>query len=389
MNFKKKVSGSWVDAPYYLKGTDTETITTFPATIYPLAQTATIGLKGNTTQNGTPSPTNPIIPKGTGERTGNLCSVANWSNSTTDTRNNFQAEFQFLNGSTLVATSVKSISSVGRYSLTTTTQSAFTRLRLKHNGSTADINIYSQSGVWSNGATFTISFTVMSCNPTVSGGISLEQIMLNYGSTALPYEPYGQYKIPISSGSTTTPVYLGEVQTTRKVKKLVLDGSENWTYGSAYTRFMINLQNVMFLGIRLTPIICTHYITVDDGRSIDNVPNNAIYMGGSVDLTQLFIKTDGYTTAADFKSYLATQYAAGTPVTVWYVLSSATTGIVNEPLMKIGDYADEVSNISIPVTAGGDTLSVDTTVQPSEVTANYKGWHPVSDVHERNNGAWT
>ena len=36
----------------------------------------------------------------------------------------------------------------------------------------------------------------------------------------------GQYKTPISSASTTTPVYLGEVQTTRKIKKLVLTGNE-------------------------------------------------------------------------------------------------------------------------------------------------------------------
>ena len=81
-------------------------------------------------------------------------------------------------------------------------------------------------------------------------------------------------------------------------------------------------------------------------------------------------------------------HAAGTPVTVWYVLATPETAVVNEPLMKIGNYTDEVSNVSIPVTAGGDTLSVDTTVQPSEVTVNYKGWHPAI-VHERENGVWT
>ena len=38
----------------------------------------------------------------------------------------------------------------------------------------------------------------------------------------------GQYKIPILNNSQTTNVYLGEVQTTRKIKKLVFDGTENW-----------------------------------------------------------------------------------------------------------------------------------------------------------------
>jgi len=56
--------------------------------------------------------------------------------------------------------------------------------------------------------------------------------------------------------------------------------------------------------------------------------------------------------------------------------------------MKIGDYADEVSGISIPTIAGANTLSVGTTLQPSEITVNYKGWHPVADVHERDSGQW-
>ena len=87
-------------------------------------------------------------------------------------------------------------------------------------------------------------------------------------------------------------------------------------------------------------------------------------------------------------SYLAAQYAAGTPVTVWYVLETPETAVVNEPLMKIGDYADSLST-SIPTIDGANALSVGTTVQPSEVTATYHGWHPVADVHELNNGAWT
>ena len=76
-------------------------------------------------------------------------------------------------------------------------------------------------------------------------------------------------------------------------------------------------------------------------------------------------------------------------MTVWYSTATPETGIVNEPLRKIGTYADEVSGISIPTIAGANTLSVDTTLQPSEVTVNYKGWHPVQSVHERTNGVWT
>lgn len=50
---------------------------------------------------------------------------------------------------------------------------------------------------------------------------------------------------------------------------------------------------------------------------------------------------------------------------------------------------DTITTLPAVVYARGDTISVGTTVQPSEITANYKGWHPVADVHERDNGAWT
>jgi len=72
------------------------------------------------------------------------------------------------------------------------------------------------------------------------------------------------------------------------------------------------------------------------------------------------------------KAYLASEYAAGTPVTVWYVLETPTEGIVNEPLYKIGDYADELTTTTpIPTAKGSNTLTVDTTVQPSEVSITY------------------
>lgn len=203
----------------------------------------------------------------------------------------------------------------------------------------------------------------------VSGGV----LMLVEGSTApSSYIPYG-YKIPILSNSTTTPVYLGEAETTRKIKKLVFNGSEPWVLSGNIV--YINNTDTM----KLSPLICTHF---------PNVQNTGIWNGNNR-IFQVDISNLGMSGRDAWIAYLQQQYAAGTPVCVWYVLESETTGIVNEPLRKIGDYADEVSGISIPTIAGGDTISVGTTVQPSEVTVNYKGWHPVADAHERENGAWT
>ena len=92
------------------------------------------------------------------------------------------------------------------------------------------------------------------------------------------------------------------------------------------------------------------------------------------------ISPDGYETkeeaVVDFKSYLAQQYTNGTPVTVWYVLATETTGIVNEPLRKIGDYADTVSyeqsQVSIPTLHGNTVIDVETTLKPSQMYIKYK-----------------
>ena len=75
-------------------------------------------------------------------------------------------------------------------------------------------------------------------------------------------------------------------------------------------------------------------------------------------------------------------------MTVWYVLATAETATVNEPLMKLGDYSDSISNaVSIPTTEGANSITVDTTVQPSEFTATWTGWHD-SSVKERDGSQW-
>jgi hypothetical protein len=91
-----------------------------------------------------------------------------------------------------------------------------------------------------------------------------------------------------------------------------------------------------------------------------------------------YIKTTDYSTTDALKEYLASEYQAGHPVMVWYVLSAPETAIVNEPLAKIGDYADELHStdaaVTIPTVKGQNTLTVDTELQPSEVsiTGNIK-----------------
>ena len=174
----------------------------------------------------------------------------------------------------------------------------------------------------------------------------------------------GQYIIPISSAGQTTPVYLGEVQTIRRIKKLVLTGDENWALSN--NRLMYTVKTTE--AVSYETVLCSHYISAKSFIEVYNTTNST-----AVTNQGIYVNS-GSTDIAAWKSYLQQQYAAGTPVTVWYVPATEETAVVNEPLMKIGGYADEVSNVAtIPTNNGSTTIDVDTTVKPSEVYIKYKG----------------
>ena len=106
--------------------------------------------------------------------------------------------------------------------------------------------------------------------------------------------------------------------------------------------------------------------------------NGKVFHANSVNNTNIcFGVVNQFNAPRDFKQFLAAQYSAGTPVTVWYVLATPTTSIVNEPLAKIGSYADVLNSadaaVTIPTARGSNTLTVDTELQPSSMTITYCG----------------
>jgi hypothetical protein len=184
----------------------------------------------------------------------------------------------------------------------------------------------------------------------------------------------GQYKIPISSASTTTPVYLGEVQTVRQIYKMVLDGTEGFSQsGGGFYLATVNPDYMRAQGSNLA--LCTHYVTSEQTTSMSGVPDKSVSFSYGTVSQRLYLKDSDFKNTIQLKTYLAQQYAAGTPVTVWYVLATPETAVVNEPLMKIGEYADSLSRaqtgIDIPTVIGQNTLDVLTTVKPSSMRIEY------------------
>ena len=371
----------------YYESTPTEiTSTSFPITLNDSLGTPLLDylISGDMSQSGTPTPTTPIQPQDCGEKTENMFDC---------TRIDGIIAGSFINQNGNIIKNNEYYISYPIYVMEEKTYTwRFNADSYNTTHTSPTVGFYDASNnllsvALHNPAIKYFSFNIPNGCKYIRCSVftrdnAQRQAMLNLGSTPLPYEPYG-YKIPISSANTTTPVYLGEVETMRRIKKLVLTGEEtDWLKASStYTGCFYKSTP---LSAVQTQMYCTHlpYIAVSDFEL------GTITISESKRINLWFEQFDNNTTVADFKTYLATQYAAGTPVIIWYVLAEPETAVVNEPLRKIDDYADTVSGITIPTIVGANTIDVDTTLKPSEVSINYHGWHPMSALHKFNGTSW-
>lgn len=367
---------------------------------------------GNTEQTDTPTPENPIIPVGCGVRTGNLLNLNRtyFDSFTTDTTKWMNGAATLNNAGThyaetkIIGDTIKVTSKISGYgasflikaSPNTTYTVSFETDKTSSGSwggiSDRDINgtVINTTAIYGKSATFTTHDNCAFLNvcfrfPLADGTVTFSNIMLIEGSTALPYEPYG-YKLPILSNSTVTNIYLGEVETTRRIKKLVLDGTENVSYNARNDTVRRWVVTIPTANGTKTPrnVICTHFGTVNatgkpltEGGICMRSTGNDFIVGGLYTDIGITAPSDSTTIVNAVKAYLTAQYAAGTPVTVWYVLAEQETGIVNEPLMKIGDYADTVSmeqaGVSIPTNKGTTVIDYDGTTKPSQMYIKYFG----------------
>lgn len=319
-------------------------------------------MKGNGQQTGTPTPDVPIMPEFVGVRTGNL-----WDEDYTGISGDLKYVPVYVgDGSFTMSTDTPNYSSNAPLFLLSgnVTSGASTPVNGVYNG-------VSRTAVSSNGY-ITIAFRRQS-EPTSP---ITHNTMLNTGSSPLPYEPYGWAEKNTCAGQTV-PVYLGQTQTVRRIKKLVLTGEEGWAVPSDHV-FRITIDGYLReLGVIIA--VSSHYIVTPNVSSITNWNTNdrLTFLVSASGNNYMYIRDSRYNSNADaFKTHLQQQYAAGTPVTIWYVLAEPQTGIVNDPLAKIGTYADELSSadagVSIPTVKGQNTLTVETELQPSSMTITYK-----------------
>lgn len=136
----------------------------------------------------------------------------------------------------------------------------------------------------------------------------------------------------------------------RQIRELVLTGEENW---SGTSKFRIGLSGQIG---NIAPI-CTHYRGVTTA-SYGDLADGRVTVNGGIGLTLAIYDSINQTSIADWKSYLAEQYAAGTPVKIYYILKVLETDSIALPQIHTVD--------------GMTTIDTITTVKPSCMEIKYR-----------------
>lgn len=405
MAIRKYTNGAW--APTGRKyGTETDTVISLPVQIIGDGQPITsCQISGNTVQDGTPTPSDPVDVVGCGVRTGNLWNEEGFSaiaitstHEHTDTNTYGTTLSTTIGKETIITQSEYPTGTVGyqngfffidvdfsKYEIGDKVTLSFDYIcnevhsiegqiltTLYAGKNSNNIPVVLSSGKWSVSGRLTAFITVIAdMNPYVEvrlcgNSITVKNIMLNTGSTALPYEPYG-FKLPLTVNGTEYPIYLGQVETTRRIYKMRLVNPLSSTQASD--------------GYRLVFTVSSHPAPpYQSGGGVCNIASwNTNYnrIGFVVTGNDAFITQNISEWATKER---ATQWLEENEIYIWYVLAKPETAVVNEPLHKIGDYADTVSATNIPTTGTAEQFDIQTTLKPSEVQLTYHGWHEHADT---------
>ena len=219
------------------------------------------------------------------------------------------------------------------------------------------INTWKTDGTWNqrqaiameSSYTYTIPAGVGEVNFTLykTGGITIGDsswLQVERGNAATTYQPYfdggsAVAEMLLSVGDYTDEQEVISGAVTRKVGIKVLDGTEN--VGTSNATFTIAISDRV---ASKTPLICSHF-QYSNKTSSQTEDLTVI----SFSSTNIGFRYDACANAAAFKTWLANQYAAGTPVIVVYQLAAETTeSVAGQPLETTdGDNIAEITQASM------------------------------------------
>lgn len=174
------------------------------------------------------------------------------------------------------------------------------------------------------------------------------------------YEPYKDTFELNSAGSVADSYNPLTGEYVQRVGKIILNGAEYWNrthvIGETSHLYIDSIQELVKTQAGKTwlpNIICSHYPVT--------TYNNILYNAAeavSIAPTGLLSFRVPYLTKADFNAFLAAQYEAGTPVTVFYELAEPVTAIINQTELKAN-----IPNTTISITEANNLGSIRAVLQ--------------------------
>lgn len=375
--FARKISGQAVGG---------STLKTLTASGYPCVLEGSVGMPvldykiyGNSVQDGTPTPENPIEVQSVGDKTKNLLKLIDRTNlDLRGTTVNIKDGTITITGTAtssggrLVFLSDRFILSKGTYSLS-----------MPNNAGVLSYLTRASDGVALSGRIIIDEDTEVAFGINVIHGTEYNVTLmpqLELGSEATPYEPYG-YKIPVVVSAenhepTTTNIYLNEPLrkigdyadvidfnrgvVERNTIEYAFTGAEAFWYTSsdenravaAFTFPNIRDKNVYFLNMFTIP----PYSEMEYNRVVFD-SNRICYVSLSYELIGGSYSDSNVTKLDNIRNWLKEQYESGNPLTMTIAYTSTT-----EP----------ISLPSIPTFNGTTVISTDTQIQPSNIEIKYK-----------------
>ena len=238
-----------------------------------------------------------------------------------DSADYYTWKIQFFKDSTFLTQSDVLFSQTGTIpALTIEKPSEANRLFLGLNGRERDTLMMIDVSNFPNGK-YTATWNVLNIT---QGSVSWNNIMLNYGSSALPYEPYTQSVLSLPEAVELTEYdtaypETGEIQ--RQSNTLTFNGTENW-YVAPSSNVDYFFYTTSLPGVGGGVIICDKL----KGGDFNTAYTSGVYVSGN-DMVVYFLKSayPNLSTTDEWKAQLAAWNEAGNPLTVTYKTAETTT----------------------------------------------------------------
>lgn len=201
--------------------------------------------------------------------------------------------------------------------------------KLNYLGNSMDLRTDSGKSytTWTNPDNNNIAFMKVEYRKSFSNNLDMttQEIMLTESGIVKPYKLYQEQKIdfPLSEGQKLYKgSYLASDGIHNKRKQIVLNGTEgiaNVYVNTSTTRFGFSLSLTPDKKIGLDNVLSTHF-KCDTTVYYDS--QTQVGICGNARNVNIYIRVNGNITTDEFKTWLATQYANGTPVIIEYELAT-------------------------------------------------------------------